>query len=175
MKRLSLLIPASLALLTLSACGGDVTTDPTYSDKKHDDMYKNGSLISDQGGWSLFGGNDKKANPETPGIGVNGFLWRASLDTISFMPIASADPFGGVILTDWYSAPDTPDERTKLNIFIRDRELTANGVKVSVFRQTKNAQGQWQDAPVAGSTAGSVENAILTRARQIRLAQKQFN
>ncbi len=106
-------------------------------------------------------------------IGVNGFLWRASLDTISFMPIASADPFGGVIITDWYSAPDASDERTKLNVFIRDRDLRADGIKVSVFRQVKDAGGEWKDATVAAATAGSLENAILTRARQIRLAQKQ--
>ena len=165
---------AALGLLFLSACGGDIKTDPTYSDKKQDELYKNGSLVSDKGGFSLFGGSDRKT-PENAhtGIGVNGFLWRASLDTISFMPLASADPFGGVILTDWYSAPVSPNERTKLNIFIRDRELTANGVKVSVFRQTKDASGNWQDAPAAAATAGSLENIILTRARQIRMAQKQ--
>jgi hypothetical protein len=165
---------AALGLLFLSACGTDVKTDPTYTDKKQDELYKNGSLVSDKGGFSLFGSSDKKT-PENAhtGIGVNGFLWRASLDTISFMPLASADPFGGVILTDWYSAPDSPGERTKLNIFIRDRELTANGVKVSVFRQTKDASGNWQDAPAAVATAGSLENIILTRARQIRMAQKQ--
>jgi hypothetical protein len=174
MKSYSLLIPAALGLLALAACGS-VTTDPTYGDKAHDDLYKNGSLISDNGGWNIFGGSDKKTAENTQGIGVNGFLWRASLDTISFMPIASADPFGGVILTDWYSAPDAPGERTKLNVFIRDRELTANGVKVTIFRQTKDAKGVWEDAPVASTTAGSLENAILTRARQIRMAQKQFN
>ena len=173
MKPLYLLLPTAFTLLALSACGG-IETDPTYGDKAHDDMYKNGSLISDNGGWNIFGGTDKKAT-DNSGIGVNGFLWRASLDTVSFMPIASADPFGGVILTDWYSSPDAPDERTKLNIFIRDRELTANGVKVSVFRQTRNARGGWEDGPVAATTASSVENAILTRARQIRIAQKQFN
>ena len=173
MKTSVLLTLAAFGLLALSACG-DIETDPTYGDKAHDDLYKNGSLISDVGGWDLLGGNSKKAATNN-GIGVNGFLWRASLDTVSFMPIASADPFGGVILTDWYSTPDTPNERTKLNIFIRDRELTADGVKVSVFRQVKDASGAWQDAPVAASTAGDLENAILTRARQIRIAQKQFN
>lgn len=173
MKISSLLIPAALGLMALSACS-DVKSDPTYGDKAHDDLYKNGSLISDKGGWSLFGGGEKKT-ADNSGIGVNGFLWRASLDTISFMPIVSADPFGGVILTDWYSAPDAPDERTKLNVFVRDRELTADGIKVSVFRQTKTAKGTWTDAPVTAATAGALENAILTRARQIRMAQKQFN
>jgi hypothetical protein len=173
MKTASLLIPSFFGLLALSACG-DVTTDPTYSDKTHDDLYKNGSLLSDMGGISILGGNEKKSS-ENNGIGVNGFLWRAALDTISFMPIASADPFGGVILTDWYSAPSTPKERTKLNVVIRDRELTANGVRVSVFRQIKSAKGVWDDSPVAATTASSLENAILTRARQIRMAQKKFD
>ncbi len=166
------LVCASFAVLFAAACA-DVSTDPTYADKAHDDLYKNGSLLSDKGGWDILGGDKKKT--DHTGISVNGFLWRAALDTISFMPIASADPFGGTILTDWYSPPEAPNERTKLNIFIRDRELTAGGVKVSVFRQTKDSKGNWADAPVAAATAGSLENAILTRARQIRMAQKQFD
>ena len=176
MKSFSPLIPVAFGLLALTSCGSDIQSDPTYGqDKTQQEMYKNGSLASDKGGFDLFGGSEKKKTAENTGIGVNGFLWRASLDTISFMPLASADPFGGVILTDWYTAPDAPTERTKLNIFIRDRELTANGVKVSIFRQTRDAKGNWQDAAVAPSTASSLENAILTRARQIRMAQKQFN
>src|SRR5208282_4781239 len=115
---------------------------------------------------------EKKAK-ESGGIGVNGYLWRASLDTVSFMPIASADPFGGVIITDWYSPPETPTERTKLNVFIRGRDLRADGVKVSVFRQTRDSNGTWVDASVTPSISGSLENAILTKARQIRMAQKQ--
>ncbi|MDE1900416.1 MAG: DUF3576 domain-containing protein [Alphaproteobacteria bacterium] len=175
MKKRALSLMAALALATaLSACDS-VETDPTYKDKAHDDMYKNGSLASDKGGWDLFGGSDSKKTAQNTGIGVNAFLWRASLDTISFMPIASADPFGGVILTDWYSSPDSPNERTKIDILIRSRDLTADGVKVSVFRQTKDASGAWQDASVSPTMAGSLENAILTRAQQIRMAQKTFN
>jgi hypothetical protein len=172
MKKVSPLVPALAAVLFASGCGG-VSADPTYADKHREELYKHGSLVSDSGGWTT-GGSEKKVSENT-GIGVNGFLWRATLDTVSFMPIASADPFGGVILTDWYAAPEAPNERTKLNILIRDRELTANGVKVTVFRQTKSGKGAWEDAPVAATTAASVENAILTRARQIRMAQKQFD
>src|SRR6202042_623840 len=106
------------------------------------------------------GGEDK--SPVGAGIGVNGFLWRATLDTVSFMPISSADPFGGVIITDWYSSPDTPNERTRLNIYIRDRDLRADGVRVSVFRQVKSGSG-WADAQVSPATASSLENAILTK------------
>jgi len=167
-----LLLAASLPLF-LTACSTlGIDSDPNYSDKDHEKLYKNGSLVSDSGGLDLFGG-DKKKNSDGFGVGVNGFLWRAALDTISFMPIASADPFGGVIITDWYSAPETPDERTKLNVFIRDRDLRADGVKVSVFRQMKGSAGDWNDATVAPATSGALENAILTRARQIRMAQKQ--
>ncbi|MDD3370275.1 MAG: DUF3576 domain-containing protein [Alphaproteobacteria bacterium] len=174
MKNSFAFVPVALGALLLSACGGDIVTDPTYSDKPREDLYKHGSLVSDEGGWSLLGGKEKKSS-ENNGIGVNGFLWRASLDTVSFMPIASADPFGGVILTDWYSTPDAPKERAKLNIIIRDRELTATGVKVTVFRQVKNAKGVWENTTTAPATASAMENAILTRARQLRISQKQFD
>ena len=126
----------------------------------------------DQGGWFSFlssGPSPETAETETKsGIGVNGFLWRASLDTISFMPLASADPFGGVIITEWYSAADTPDERVKVTIYILDRRLRADGVRVSVFKQVRQGD-QWLDAPVAADTAPKIENAILTRARQMHI------
>lgn len=123
-------------------------------------------------GVGLFGGKDKNAAP-TAGIGVNAFLWRASLDTINFMPIANADPFGGTILTDWYQPANTPNERMKVNLLILDRQLRADGIKASVFRQTKAANGTWQDAPTAPETARQLEDTILTRARQLRIAQAE--
>lgn len=110
---------------------------------------------------------------ETPrdggAMGVNSFLWRASLDTIAFMPLASADPFGGVIITDWYTAPETPNERFKVTVYILDQRLRADGIKVAVFRQQQSADGTWIDAPVAPETAVQLENAILTRARELRM------
>ena len=101
------------------------------------------------------------------GIAVNAYLWRASLDTVSFMPLASADPFGGVIITDWYSTQKAPNERFKLVIYIVSRQLLASGVKVAVYKQTR-ANGTWTDAPVKPDTAVKIENAILTRAQQLR-------
>jgi hypothetical protein len=123
----------------------------------------------------LFGGSaDTAPAPAAPGqIGVNTFLWRASLDTISFMPVASADPFGGVIITDWYSPPETPNERFKINIFILDRQLRSDGIRATVFRQTQSAEGRWIDSPVDAKTAAGFENSILTRARQLRIAAIQ--
>jgi len=108
---------------------------------------------------------------EVEGIGVNGFLWRASLDTLSFMPLSEVDPFGGVIITDWYSNPQMPQERFKLTVYILDTRLRADAVAVNVFRQVRSDAGEWMDAQASTETAYDIENAILTRARQLRIAQ----
>lgn len=109
-------------------------------------------------------------NEEVAGIGVNSFLWRASLDTISFMPLQEVDPFGGVIITDWYANPQRPAERFKATVYILDTRLRADALAVRVFRQEQGADGQWVDATVNPETAIEIENAILTRARQLRIA-----
>ena len=105
-----------------------------------------------------------------PGIGVNAYLWRASLDTLAFMPLASADPYGGVIITDWYVNPEKLDERFKTTVYILDTRLRADGLNVNVFKQVKGGDGQWVDASVTPQTSIDIENAILTRARQVRLS-----
>jgi hypothetical protein len=102
-------------------------------------------------------------------LGVNSYLWHATLDTLSFMPLQSADPFGGVVITDWYSNPSTPTDRMRVTVYILDRRLRADGLKVAVFRQTKSEAG-WADAQVNPETANKLEDAILTRARELRLA-----
>jgi Domain of unknown function (DUF3576) len=102
-------------------------------------------------------------------LGVNSYLWHASLDTLAFMPLHSADPFGGVIITDWYSAPETPNERLKVTVYILDRRLRADGIKLTVFRQVAT-NGVWQDAAVNPDTATKLEDEILRRARELRLA-----
>lgn len=132
--------------------------------------YNYGSVTGDDNGIILFGSSSKRAaSTGEAGIGVNSYLWRASLDSIAFMPLVSADPFGGVLITDWYAVPDSPSERFKLTIYILNRDLRADGVKVSVFRQTRDSSGTWSDAAVNPKTAVDLENAILTRARQMRL------
>ena len=104
-------------------------------------------------------------------LGVNSYLWHATLDTLSFMPLQSEDPFGGVIITDWYSSPQTPNERLKVTVYILDRRLRADGLKIAVFRQTKSNEG-WVDVAVNPDTATKLTDAILTRARELRLATK---
>ena len=103
-------------------------------------------------------------------IGVNGYLWRASLDTLAFMPLASADPYGGVIITDWYVNPEKLDERFKCTVYILDTRLRADGLNVTVFKQVRDASGAWVDAASSDQTSIDIENAILTRARQLRLS-----
>jgi hypothetical protein len=122
----------------------------------------------------LGGGSGPKTTDAGTGtsaaIGVNGYLWRATLDTLSFMPLASADPYGGVVITDWYTNPEKPDERFKITVYILDARLRADGLNVAVFKQNKDASGNWIDAPSATQTETDIENAILTRARQLRLS-----
>ena len=107
-------------------------------------------------------------------LGVNSYLWHATLDTLAFMPLQSEDPFGGVIITDWYSSPQTPAERVKVTVYILDRRLRADGLKIAVFRQTKSNEG-WVDVAVNPETATKLPAAILTRARELRLATKPKN
>lgn len=160
------------ALLAAASCTGK--TEYNYPDKKPGERInptgsnKQYEGVLGQDGFNLFG--RKSADDQGGGgIGVNSYLWRASLDSISFMPVSSADPFGGVIITDWYSPPETPDERFKLNIYILGRQLRADGIKAAVFRQRRDPGGDWIDAAVEPKTATELENAILTRARQMRI------
>ena len=96
-------------------------------------------------------------------------MWRAALDTISFIPLASADPFGGLIITEWHTEPTAPDERFKLTIYILDTDLRADALRVSYFRQIRSGD-RWIDAEVSNGTQRKLEDAILTSARQMRIA-----
>jgi hypothetical protein len=147
--------------IMLTSCAGlDLpTADPAKEEPVRETIFGDGGL-------DLFGGNKEGSGARS--IGVNVFLWRATLDTLSLWPISSADPFGGVVLTDWYSTPQVPKERFKMNVYILDRALRADGVRVSVFRQSRNANNSWQNLPVQPETATKIEDAILTRARQFR-------
>ncbi|HNQ91533.1 MAG TPA: DUF3576 domain-containing protein [Alphaproteobacteria bacterium] len=166
---IAFLIPV-FALLT--ACSGGEAKYPTGADRTDgggNTIYEEAPSIFGSGGLL---GNSKKSGPDENGVAVNGYLWRAALDTVSFMPLASADPFGGTIITDWYSDAATPNERTKLNVFIMDRQLRADAISVKVFRQVKSGGG-WKDAPVAADTGRKLEDAILIRAREMRVTKEQ--
>lgn len=146
----TILIVSSLGL---SACSADRAFGPTL-------------------GEILPGGSTTRAAAENAqlGIGVNAYLWRATLDTLSFMPLTSADPWGGVINYDWYSDPRTPNERFKATVFILDTRLRADALNVSLTKQVQDGSGQWVAAAVDPQTETDLENAILTKARQFNLA-----
>ena len=167
---------ALLAAFTLSACERqalDLPRKRTAGEVGRKNRSDVKDTIFGQGGIDLSG---SKSLPGagvggSGGLGVNSFLWRATLDTIAFMPVSSADPFGGVILTDWYTPPETPQERFKVNIYVLGRELRADGIKVSVFRQVQGVAG-WMDAAVEADAGRKIEDAILTSARQLRNANR---
>ena len=125
--------------------------------------------LSGCGGLSPHRGSPPAATSPTA-IGVNAYLWRAALDTLAFMPLASADPYGGIIITDWYVNPEKTDERFKCTVYILDTRLRGDGLKVAVFKEVSNGQGGWVSAPVSDQTQADIENAILTKARQLRLS-----
>ena len=170
MKRL--MRPATLAL-----CGVFLVVGCSWSKVRSvsDDEYQDyrtkgdrGKLFGDQG--LVFGiGKGANARDEAGGgaLGVNAYLWRGALDTLAFMPLASADPFGGVIITDWYEPPTGGGERFKATAYILGRQLRADGVKVSIFRQVIQG-GRWVDAGVSPVTTSEIENKVLARARELR-------
>lgn len=140
LKRSSFLRPATaslLALSLLSACGGN--------ERPQADM----------------------AASQVTTIGVNSYLWRASLDALSFMPLTQTDSNGGVILTDWYVNPENPGERMKINVSILDQDLRADALRVAASRQVYT-NGTWVDAPVKAATTQKLEQIILTKARDLR-------
>lgn len=173
-----------VAAVALSACGQSEAVFPQdkrvrenrsggYEMTTAREDFENRQTVFGEGGLNLFG-SDRDSQEGGTGIGVNAWLWRATLDTVSFMPLVSADPFGGVVITDWYADPASPGERFKTNVYILGRELRADGVNVSVFRQVRDpASGQWTDAPVANGVATELEDAVLMRARQLRMASAE--
>ncbi len=164
------LVAAPLMLLALAACGsGRIVENDEYNNDSRRSRVA-GRLSGEQDGLLIMGTDRSNrgggAGAES-GIGVNAYLWRATLDTLSFLPLSSADPFGGVIITDWYSPPATPGERFRATAYIMGRQLRSDGVRISVFRQ-ENRNGAWVDAPVSQATATDLENQVLTRARELR-------
>jgi hypothetical protein len=170
---------AAAVSVVLAACSGVEVKPPPQSeqigDPKDDRVRRQyGTLLGEDA--FVFGTSRRERGNQGSagvGIGVNAFLWRATLETLDFVPLASADPFGGLIITEWYQPQDAPNERFKLNVLIRDTVLRADAIKVAVFRQIRSPDGSWLDAPVAPETARMIEDKILTRARELRIASVQ--
>jgi hypothetical protein len=162
----------AFAGLTLAACSGagsereDVPQFPMDPEDRRN--LRNGRLTGEDG-WNIFGGDDSTEDGGASPIGVNSFLWQATLDTLTFMPITSADPFGGVVLTDWYESPKARGERFKVTALILGRSLRTDAIKVTVHKQQQDDSGQWRDMPVNDDLARKLEDTILTQARELRV------
>ncbi|MEM7211006.1 MAG: DUF3576 domain-containing protein [Pseudomonadota bacterium] len=165
--------------LSVAACGGssgqysaDESVGPRSGPGKKYNT-EDESLFG-EGGVSLSnilgGGSTRKTPGQSDALPVNKYLWRASLDTLSFLPLASTDPFTGVIATDWGANPDVPGERFKVTAYMVRPTLAASSLKVAVYREIQGEGGSWVPASVSAETATKIEDAILTRARQIRIA-----
>ena len=162
-----------ISLITLiTACAGVEVDSENYPKDNEDSRRERRGKLTGEDGFVLFGGggnNDDEGG--SGGIGVNSFLWRATLDTINFMPIQTADPFGGVITTNYYEDPATPDERYKINALILDDRLRVDGIKVTLFKQKLDENKIWRDIAVEKGASRKIEDKILTRARELRIAQ----
>jgi hypothetical protein len=150
-SRFVLLVSSVLALSACQAIRDDLAKGLNYG--KSSDTTKEADL----------------AAAKVTTIGVNSYLWRAALDTVSFMPLLQADSNGGVIVTDWYVNPKSPGERMKLTVSVLDQDLRADALRVAASRQIQQG-GQWVAAPVAAATVQKLEDIILTRARDLRRA-----
>ncbi len=167
----ALVVMASAAVFGLAACSSEPKeAEPAPqvdAPLPRPEPNRPSDQVQDNNGgmFGIFG-----SSGTTQGIGVNEFLWRATLDTLHFMPMESADPFAGVIKTNWYTAAQSPTQRLKVTVFILDTRLRTDALRVSVFQQTKDAAGNWVDASVDPDTTTKIENLILTRARELKLA-----
>jgi hypothetical protein len=162
----------ALALPLLAACGDSnqrLVNNDEYGDWRGS-VARNRPRGADAG-LVVFGVDKNREAREAAaagtGLSVNAYLWRATLDTLSFMPLASADPFGGTIITDWYSPPGAGNERFRAQAYVLGRQLRSDGVRVQVFRQVLE-RGQWVDSPVSTATNSDMEDKVLARARELR-------
>lgn len=161
---------AAFAMFGLASCSGLPETTPV--EDTVDRNFGSGSLITGKDGESGIN-LTKLLNPEdtgqSGGLQVNALLWRASLDTVSVLPLASVDTFGGTIITEWYAHPEENTKRIKLAIFVIDQELRADSIKVQVYLQERpEGMFDWSDLGRDDAFATRIEDLILTRAREIR-------
>lgn len=170
MNRIILIIISAIIISSCSSLGLKATDTGQYpQDPKYRRRDRTGSLAG-EGGIKLLG-EDEEKGVSAQGLPINAYLWRSTLETLSFVPLGSADPTSGVIITDWYENPGSPGERFKINVLVLDKKLRVDALKVSVFKQVlKN--GVWRDAEVSKDIATDLENKILTKAREMRVASE---
>jgi hypothetical protein len=164
-----ILLTVSLTFVASCGLGGVVEDQQSPEDRLKYGDPSSGKLFGDI---TIWGGKKKDGASEQRGLSVNAVAWKATLDVLSFLPLVSADPFSGIIITDWYSEDDYQDERFKINAFIEGGALRADSIKVSVFKQVKSDSGDWLVVDPDADSARKIENAILQRARELKIKNK---
>lgn len=161
----------TLVGVTLAGCSG-ISTKPAPINPT--DEIKGPGLFSGQSG-NILEGFKRKPGEEggaSATLGVNSYLWRASLETLSFLPIKTADNVGGVIATDWYADPAKPSERVRANVLILGKKLQASALQVTLFKQIEGKGGVWNDTSADPASARALEDTILTKARALRVREQ---
>jgi len=161
-------IVSILVLFFLAACSNDAHKESSIPVDKEDQRKLGFGSIAGEDFLTFGPGAKKKRDVGGYAPTANTYLWRASLDSINFMPLTSADALGGVIVTDWYVTPKAPHERLKVTVFITDQVLRADALRVVVYKQTK-VGGDWANSVVDPLVATELENIILSKARQLRV------
>ena len=157
---------------TLFRAGSDPKAMKRQMDDAQNRLVSGGGLFGKKGGISILGFGDNKGGVQTSmGMPINPYLWKGSLETVEFMPLISADPFAGIILTDWYSSGNSLNERCKVNIFIKGVELSSQNLKVNSFCQKLNPSNIWIDQLTIVDNNIQLENAIFNKAKKFRLAK----
>ena len=157
---------------TLFRAGSNKKAMKRQMDDAQNRLVSGGGLFGKKGGISILGlGNNKDGVQTSMGMPINPYLWKGSLETVEFMPLISADPFAGIILTDWYSSGNSLNERCKVNIFIKGVELNSQNLKVNSFCQKLNPSNIWIDQPTIVDNNIQLENAIFNKAKKFRLAK----
>lgn len=172
MRKKMIVWTVALSAILTGCSAGDVIPGNYPMERDDAKREERGKLTGE--GISLFGPKTLKGEGEggaTRGVNVNSYLWRATLDTLSFMPLVSADAVGGVVITDWYEDPATPGERFKVNMLILSSKLRADAVKATTFKQKLDEKGVWRTVPVQSSSNRKLEDAVLTRAREMSIKQ----
>ena len=152
--------------------GGNKKQNETQMADAENRLRSGGGLFGKKGSINLLGLGDSKSGVQTTmGMPINPYLWKGSIETVEFMPLISADPFAGIILTDWYSSGENMNERCKVNIFIKGVELNSQNLKVNSFCQKLNINNIWMDQPSVLDNNVQLENAIFNKAKKYRLAK----
>ena len=168
LQRAMRVVAAALVMMALAGCSGSNNTSTTKAEPRSRSAADGRADFEARGG-GISLNNLFQAPRGSTGLPVNALLWRASLDTLSVIPLASVDTFGGTIITEWYANPSDPTRRIKVSVFVLDQELRSDGIRAEVYVQDRSgSSSEWIDAGRDPGFAARLEDLILTRAREIR-------